>query len=127
MSAGLAPSLASSLDRLARRLQELDAALSDPFIAADNKRFRDLSREHAEVSSVCDLAQRHTRRQQDLADAREMLQGAGDDAERALRADHQPVGRGQKHQPEDQQRDGAHVQPPLRTRRKACSSKAVLG
>ena len=81
MSRSLAPALASSLDRLARRLQELDAALADPAVAADNRRFRDLSREHAEVSAVCDLAQRHTRRQQDLADAREMLQGAGDDAD----------------------------------------------
>ena len=81
MSRSLAPALASSLDRLARRLQELDAALADPAVAADNRRFRDLSREHAEVGAVCDLAQRHTRRQQDLIDAREMLQGAGDDAE----------------------------------------------
>ena len=81
MSRSLAPALASSLDRLARRLQELDAALADPAVAADNRRFRDLSREHAEVSAVCDLAQRHTRRQQDLLDAREMLQGAGDDAD----------------------------------------------
>jgi len=80
VSRSLAPALASSLDRLARRLQELDAALADPAVAADNRRFRDLSREHAEVSAVCDLAQRHTRRQQDLLDAREMLQGAGDDA-----------------------------------------------
>jgi len=81
VSHSLAPALASSLDRLARRLQELDAALADPAVAADNRRFRDLSREHAEVSAVCDLAQRHTRRQQDLHEAREMLQGAGDDAD----------------------------------------------
>ena len=88
MSRSLAPALASSLDRLARRLQELDAALADPAVAADNRRFRDLSREHAEVSAVCDLAQRHTRRQQDLADAREMLQGAGDDVDlRAMAQD----------------------------------------
>jgi len=88
VSRSLAPALASSLDRLARRLQELDAALADPAVAADNRRFRDLSREHAEVGAVCDLAQRHTRRQQDLADAREMLQGAGDDAElRAMAQD----------------------------------------
>lgn len=88
MSRSLAPALASSLDRLARRLQELDAALADPAVAADNRRFRDLSREHAEVSAVCDLAQRHTRRQQDLLEAREMLQGAGDDAElRAMAQD----------------------------------------
>ncbi len=81
MSAGLAPSLASSLERLAQRLQELDAALSDPVIAADNRRFRDLSREHAEVSGVCDLAQRHTQRQLDLDTARALLLEAGDDAD----------------------------------------------
>ena len=79
MSAALAPSLASSLERLAQRLQELDMALSDPVVAADNKRYRDLSREHAEVSSVCDLARRHTQRQQDLDTAREMLADAEND------------------------------------------------
>jgi peptide chain release factor 1 len=81
VSAGLAPSLASSLDRLARRLQELDAALSDPVVAADNKRYRELSREHAEVSAVCELAERHTRRQQDLDDARQMRDDLETDAE----------------------------------------------
>ncbi len=88
MSATLAPSLASSLERLAQRLQELDMALSDPVVAADNKRFRDLSREHAEVSSVCDLARRHTQRQHDLDTARELLADASDDAEmRAMAQD----------------------------------------
>jgi peptide chain release factor 1 len=81
VSRGLAPSLASSLERLARRLQELDAALADPAVAADNRRYRDLSREHAEVTSVCDLAKRHTQRQADLDGAREMAQDAGDDAD----------------------------------------------
>ncbi len=88
MSRSLAPALASSLDRLSRRLQELDAALADPVVAADNRRFRDLSREHAEVSAICELAQRHTRRQQDLVEAREMLQDTGGDTElRALAQD----------------------------------------
>ena len=88
MSATLAPSLASSLERLAQRLQELDMALSDPVVAADNKRFRELSREHAEVSSVCDLARRHTQRQHDLDTARELLADASDDAEmRAMAQD----------------------------------------
>ena len=86
MSAGLAPALASSLDRLAHRLRELDAALADPVIAADNRRFRELSREHADVSEVCDLARRHTQRQQDLADARHLLAEA-DDEMRALAQD----------------------------------------
>ncbi len=81
MSGGLAPSLAASLERLGHRLQELDAALADPAVAADNKRYRELSREHAEVSSVCDLARRHTQRQLDRDTARQLLDDAGDDAE----------------------------------------------
>jgi len=81
VSLQLAPALASSLDRLARRLQELDAALSDPAIAADNRRFRELSREHAEVSEVCELARRHTQRDADLATARQMQDEAGNDAD----------------------------------------------
>lgn len=88
MSLQLAPALASSLDRLARRLQELDAALADPAIASDNRRFRELSREHAEVSEVCELARRHTQREQDLATARQMLNetGSGTTADAELRA-----------------------------------------
>ncbi|MBT9611152.1 MAG: PCRF domain-containing protein, partial [Aquabacterium sp.] len=85
----LAPALASSLDRLARRLQELDAALSDPAIAADNRRFRELSREHAELSDICELARRHAQREADLATARQMLDeadgGAADAANAELR------------------------------------------
>jgi len=36
VSAGLAPSLATSLERLGHRLKELDEALADPVVAADN-------------------------------------------------------------------------------------------
>ncbi|MBA4111404.1 MAG: peptide chain release factor 1 [Leptothrix sp. (in: Bacteria)] len=81
MSGGLAPSLASSLERLALRLRELDAALSDPAVAADNKRYRELSREHAEVSGVCDMAQRHAQRTSDLEAARQMLLDSANDAD----------------------------------------------
>ncbi|NBD20546.1 peptide chain release factor 1 [Aquabacterium fontiphilum] len=82
------PSLAASIDRLGHRLQELDAALADPTVAADNRRYRALSREHAEVSHVCGLARRHDQRQRDLATARELLRDAGDDAElRAMAED----------------------------------------
>ncbi|HIV70664.1 MAG TPA: peptide chain release factor 1 [Candidatus Aquabacterium excrementipullorum] len=76
---GLAPSLAASLERLSHRLRELDAALSDGAVAADPKRYRDLSREHAEVSSVCDLARRHAQRTDDLATATQMLRDLSDD------------------------------------------------
>ncbi len=88
MSRALAPSLASSLDRLARRLQELDAALADPAVAADHRRFRDISREHAEVAAVVDLARRHTQRERDQASARQMQDEAGADADmRAMAAE----------------------------------------
>ncbi|MGE5450595.1 MAG: peptide chain release factor 1 [Acidobacteriota bacterium] len=87
----MAPSLASSLERLAHRLQELDAALADPAVAADNRRYRDLSREHAEITGVCDLAKRHTQRQADLDSAREMALDAGDDADLKAMADEEVV------------------------------------
>jgi peptide chain release factor 1 len=66
-------SLRQQFQRLAMRLNELDATLSDPKIAADMKRFRELTREHAEVSGVVGRFQRYEQRERDLADAREML------------------------------------------------------
>ena len=43
-------SLRQQFERLALRLHELDATLADGSVAADMKRFRDLTCEHAEVS-----------------------------------------------------------------------------
>jgi peptide chain release factor 1 len=80
---GLTPSLAASLERLSHRLAELDAALSDPQVASDQKRYRDLSREHADISQVCDMARQHAQRSADLYTAQQMLQelDAADDAD----------------------------------------------
>ena len=44
-------SLRQQLERLALRLAELDATLADPKVAGDMKRYRELSREHAEARS----------------------------------------------------------------------------
>ena len=66
-------SLRQQFQRLALRLNELDATLSDPGIAADMKRFRELTREHAEVSGVVERFRRFEQRERDLAGAREML------------------------------------------------------
>jgi peptide chain release factor 1 len=66
-------SLRHQFQRLAMRLDELDATLSDPAIAADMKRFRELTREHADVSGVVDRFRRFEQRERDLAGAREML------------------------------------------------------
>lgn len=43
------PALRERFDRLALRLAELDATLADPAVAADMTRWRELSREQAEV------------------------------------------------------------------------------
>jgi len=66
-------SLRQQFQRLAMRLDELDATLADPTIAADMKRFRELTREHAEVSGVVERFQRFEQRERDLLAAREML------------------------------------------------------
>ncbi len=45
-------SLRQQFERLAMRLNELDSTLAEPSIAGDMKRFRELTREHAELSSL---------------------------------------------------------------------------
>jgi len=69
----LKESLRQQFERLALRLAELDATLADPQIAADMKRYRALTREHAEVASLVGRFRRFRQREHDLAGARGML------------------------------------------------------
>jgi len=78
------PSLRDRFERLALRLAELDATLSDPGVAADPQRYRALLREQAEVEGIVARWQRYRQREADIAAARELL--AGDDAEMATMA-----------------------------------------
>ena len=66
-------SLRQQFERLALRLTELDANLSDPGVSADMKRYRELTREHAEVSGLVERFQSFQQRERDLAEARAML------------------------------------------------------
>jgi peptide chain release factor 1 len=66
-------SLRQQFERLAMRLSELDATLADPGVAQDMKRYRDLTREHAEVTGLVAQFRRFQQRERDLADAQEML------------------------------------------------------
>ena len=66
-------SFRQQFERLALRLAELDATLADPRIAADMKRYRELTREHAEAASLVERFRRYERRERDLAAAQEML------------------------------------------------------
>jgi peptide chain release factor 1 len=66
-------SLRQQFERLAMRLDELEATLADPTIASDMKRFRELTREHAEASSLVERFRRYEQRERDLASAQELL------------------------------------------------------
>jgi peptide chain release factor 1 len=67
------PFLRQQLERFPVRLQELDFYLSQPDVVNDMERFRELTREHAEVTEVFGVYQRFLQREQDLVQAREMV------------------------------------------------------
>ena len=66
-------SLRQQFERLALRLNELDATLGDPGIARDMKRFRELTREHSEITGLVEKFRRFEQRERDLVDATAML------------------------------------------------------
>ena len=76
--------LRQQFQRLELRLAELDATLADPGVAADMKRYRGLSREHAQVQGVVETFRRYEARERDLASAHELL---GDAEMAAMAAD----------------------------------------
>ena len=70
------PFLRQQLERFPVRLQELDFFLSQPEVVNDMQRYRELTREHAEVSGIAGQFQRYLQRERDLAQAREMMEDA---------------------------------------------------
>jgi peptide chain release factor 1 len=67
------PFLRQQLERFPVRLQELDFFLAQPEVVNDMQRYREITREHAEVSEVNGVFQRFLQKERDLAQAREML------------------------------------------------------
>ena len=65
--------LLSKLETLADRHEELGALLSDSEVIADQDRFRDLSREYAELEDVVRCFARYRRVESDLEEARSLL------------------------------------------------------
>ena len=65
--------LRQQLERLALRLQELDALLADPQLAGDMARYRAVAREQAQATSVVALYRSLQRREHDLAQSRELM------------------------------------------------------
>jgi peptide chain release factor 1 len=77
------PTLRQQFERLALRLNELDANLADPRVASDIKRLRELTREHAQASELISHFRQYEQRERDVGDARAMLGGADIDADMA--------------------------------------------
>ena len=69
----MTPSLRDQFERLALRLAELDATLTDPQITADMKRYRALLREQSEAQDIVSRFRRYQQRERDLTAARSMV------------------------------------------------------
>jgi peptide chain release factor 1 len=61
------------IESLRIRLPEIEAKLSDPATAADQKQFRELVKQHAALKKIETLASRYLQLQSDLAEHREIL------------------------------------------------------
>ena len=66
-------SIRNKLEHINDRFEEIAALLADPEVQADTNRFRDLSREYAQVEPLSLCYQRFTGAEQELHNAEEML------------------------------------------------------
>ena len=66
-------SLRFRLDQMSDRFEEVTALLSEPETMSDNKKFRELSVEHSDLSELVDVWARYRGAEEDLATAEEML------------------------------------------------------
>jgi peptide chain release factor 1 len=66
-------SLRQQLERLAMRLEELDAMLADPAVGRDIARFRALSREQAQATDIVARFKAYQQRERDLTQAQDLL------------------------------------------------------
>ncbi|NOX76979.1 MAG: peptide chain release factor 1 [Gammaproteobacteria bacterium] len=68
------PSIQSNLENLVDRLEEISHLLSDPGVMGDQNRFRDLSKEYAQLEPVVQCFQRYLSAGEDIATAEAMMQ-----------------------------------------------------
>lgn len=80
---GRPQSLAFKLDAIERRHDELVSLMGDPEVAASPSRYRDISRQHADLAETVSAWQALKRTRQAIGDARALLE-EGDDELRAL-------------------------------------------
>ena len=74
-------SLLTKLENLSDRLQEIEALLADPEVINDQNRFRDLSKEHAEVRPVVVCFNDYQKNIENINSAKQMLK----DSDREIR------------------------------------------
>ena len=79
------PVLASRLEDLAARHEELEAALADPVVAADGRLVASLATEHSALSDVLGVADKLRAATVDLAGARELAEASDGDERRLWR------------------------------------------
>jgi peptide chain release factor 1 len=78
-------SIRSKLENLIDRLQELDALLADPSIITNQNKFRDLSKEYAEIQPIVECFQNYRKNLKAIEEAKEMLRD--EDAEIRIMAE----------------------------------------
>lgn len=66
-------SIVEKLSQLAERYEEVAALLSDPSVISDQNKFRDFSKEYAELEPVVKSFERYTGVKNDIADAKSLL------------------------------------------------------
>ncbi|WP_434353857.1 peptide chain release factor 1 [Psychrobacter sp. HD31] len=66
-------SLRFRLDQMVDRFEEVEHLLSDPDVISDNKKFRELSVEHSDLSEITTVWQKFCQTEEDLEAAKEML------------------------------------------------------
>jgi len=69
----MTPSIRRKLEALAERHQEVGLLLSQPDVLDDNKLFRELSQEYAQLEPVAAALREHEQSERELADSRAML------------------------------------------------------
>ncbi len=66
------------LEEITRRHRELELELSEPSAASDQKRFRELTREHSQIATIVEKYKTRKKLDHELRDARELLKSERD-------------------------------------------------
>lgn len=64
-----------NLEQVLERYDELSTLLSDPAVMADNKRYRDLAKEHSEIAPIAKKAEEITKLRKKILEDEEIIEG----------------------------------------------------